>query len=103
MIKFLSKKSGHLKKGGGTDCAGNRREVTLHSEQFIVPGAHDFDGVFGARSFVLVLDALNFLKCLGHSGVEVPQIYVLDPVRSDNFCFSILCATPPLPIRVEVS
>ena len=72
MIEFLSKKLGHLKKGGGTEHAGNRREVTLYSEQFIVPGAHDFDRVLGTPNFVLVLNALNFLKCLGHSSVEVP-------------------------------
>ena len=48
--------------------------MTLHSGQFVVSGAHDFDRVLGAPNFVLVLEALNFLKCLGHSGIEVPQI-----------------------------
>ena len=73
MIEFMPRKSGHLRKGGETDHAGSRQDVTLHSGQFVVPGAHDFDRVFGAPNFVLVLEALNFLKCLGHSGIEVPQ------------------------------
>ena len=73
-IEFLPRKSGHLKTGGETDHAGSRKDVTLCSGQFVVPGAHDFDRVLGAPNYVLVLEALNFLKCLGHSGAEVSQI-----------------------------
>ena len=65
MHEFLPKKSGHLQTGGETDHAGSRKKVTLHSGQFVVLGAHDIDRV---------LEALNFLKCLGHSGAEVPHV-----------------------------
>ena len=52
MISFLPKKSGHLRNGGVTDHAGSRKVLALHSGQFVVPGAHDFDWVLGAPNFV---------------------------------------------------
>ena len=39
--------------------------MTLHSEQFVVPGAHDFDRVLGTLNFEQVLEALNFFKVPG--------------------------------------
>ena len=52
MNTFLSKKSGHLQNGGVTNQAGSREALTLHSGQFVVPGAHDIDWVLGAPNFV---------------------------------------------------
>ena len=49
---FLPKKSGHLQNGGATDQAGSREVYTLHSGQFVVPGAHEIDWVLGAPNFV---------------------------------------------------
>ena len=49
---FLPKKSGHLQNGGATNHAGSREVLTLHSGQFVVPGAHDIDWVLGAPNFV---------------------------------------------------
>ena len=78
--------------------------MTLHSEQFVVPGAHDFDRVLGAPNFVLVLEALNFLKCLGHSGAEVPRNLVVGSRKvRPFFVFPILCTSPPLQIGVGAS
>ena len=51
-ITFLPKKSGHLQNRGATDHAGSREVLTLHSGQFVVPGAHDIDWVLGALNFV---------------------------------------------------
>ena len=103
-IEFLPKKSGHLQTGGETNHAGSRKKVTLHSGQFVVPGAHDIDKVLGAPNFVKVLEALNFLKCLGHSGAEV--FMCLDhwiPHSQTVFCFLYSLCIPPLQIRVGVS
>ena len=52
MNTFLPKKSGHLQNGGATDQASSREALTLHSGQFVVPGAHDIDWVLGALNFV---------------------------------------------------
>ena len=52
MNSFLPKKSGHLQTGGVTDHDGSREVLTLHSGQFVVPGAHDIDWVRGAPNFV---------------------------------------------------
>ena len=49
---FLPKKSGHLWNGGATNHAGSREALTLHSGQFVVPGAHDINWVLGALNFV---------------------------------------------------
>ena len=48
----LPKKSGHLQTRGATNHDGNREVLTLHSGQFVVPGAHDIDWVLGAPNFV---------------------------------------------------
>ena len=46
---------------GETDHAGLRRnKKNLHSDQFIVPGAHDYNRVLGALNIVIVLNALDF-------------------------------------------
>ena len=52
MHASLLKKSGHLQTGGVTSHEGNREVLTLHSGKFVVPGAHDFDWVLGAQTFV---------------------------------------------------
>ena len=48
---------------GETDHAGLRRNEKnkLHSEWFIVPGAHDYNRVLGALNILIVLNALDFL------------------------------------------
>ena len=58
----------------------------LHSEWFIVPGAPDYR-VLGAPNIVVVLNALNFYKCLGHSCVEVPRIEVVGSSKVRNLFF----------------
>ena len=45
---------------GETDHAGYRRNKKLHSEQFMVPGAYDYNRVLGALDIVLVLNAQDF-------------------------------------------
>ena len=47
---------------GETDCAEHRRneKKKLHSEQFMMPGAHDYGRVLGALNIVIVLNALDF-------------------------------------------
>ena len=52
MNTFLPKKSDHLQNGGVTDHAGSKEVLTLHSGQFVVPGACDIDWVLGAPNFV---------------------------------------------------
>ena len=66
MIRFLPRKSGHLRPGlkpAVLDTGKVRHK--LHSEQFIVPGAQDYDRVFGALNIVIVLNALTFHSAWG--------------------------------------
>ena len=68
-------------------CWQQERRDTVQWTIF-VPGAHDFDRVFGAPNFELVLEALNFLKCLGHSGAKVPRILIVGSHKVRPFLLS---------------
>ena len=61
-ITFLPKKSGHLQTGGATNHADSREVLTLHSGQFVVPGAHDIDWVLGAPNFVQSVRSTELFK-----------------------------------------
>ena len=48
----MPKKSGHLQNEGETDQDDGRETLTLHSEQFVVPGAWNIIRVLRALNFV---------------------------------------------------
>ena len=74
-IAFLPKKSGHLQTGGATDHAGSREVLTLHSGQFVVPGAHDIDWVLGAPNFVQSVRSIELFKSTwGTLGLKCHEI-----------------------------
>ena len=50
--RFLPKKSGHLLNEGEADQDDGRETLTLHSEQFVVPGAQNIIRVLRAPNFV---------------------------------------------------
>ena len=59
-IRFLPRKSGHLRRGVKPTMLDIGKKKKLHSEQFIVPGAQDYNRVLGAPDNVIVLNALDF-------------------------------------------
>ena len=73
--RFLPKKSGHQWKEGETDQDDGRETVTLHSEQFVVPGAQNIIRVLRAPNFVKSAKSTKpFEKCLGNYGTEVSPV-----------------------------
>ena len=71
----LPKKSGHLQTRGVTDHAGSREVLTLHSGQFVVPGAHDIDWVLGALNFVQSARSTeHFKSAWGTLGLKCHEI-----------------------------
>ena len=60
MIRFLPRKTGHLRKGVKLTMLDTGETKKLHSEWLIVPGAHDYNRVLGAPNIVIVLNALDF-------------------------------------------
>ena len=93
---FLPKKSSHLQAEGETNHAGSRKTVTLHSGQFVVPGAHDIVWVMGAPNFVQSVRSNELLKVLGCSGAEVPCNLAIGSHKVRPFSlYSLHCSPTP--------
>ena len=102
--EFLPRESGHLKRGVNWLCWPEEKKK--NTAQWLVYGARGTSllGAYSTDHCGSAKIALNFAYSAWDTLVSKFQdSRKLDPLRSDNFCFSILCAAPPLPIRVNVS
>ena len=86
--RFLPKKSGHLQNESETNQDDGRETLTLHSEQFVVPGVQNIIRVLRAPNFVKSAWGTMVLKChLSSVGSHKVRL----------FCFSILLHCSPTP------
>ena len=69
--------------------------MTLHSEQFVVPGAHDFDRVLGAPNFCASARSTELFKVPGALCAEVPRNLVVGSRKVRPFLFSLFFAPVP--------
>ena len=95
--RFLPKKSGHLQKKGETDQDDGTETLTLHSEQFVVPGAQNIIRVLGAPNFVKSARSTGLCKSAWGTMVLKCCLSSVGSHQVRSFHFSILLHCSPTP------